>query len=107
MGEQIIKRITRAVRAADEKFKRVGGSSRHWVIECLMPCLETEGLMICSRETHTEINTRIAALEAELAAWREAARWATTEYSGVGHREDKPGGLPAAMVALMDLLDIG
>lgn len=47
MSEQEhIKAITRAVRKADEQFERSGGSSRHWVIECLLPELEKEGLEV-------------------------------------------------------------
>jgi hypothetical protein len=44
-GEMIAK-ITRAVRAADEMFEKSGGSSRHWVRECLLHCLDEEGLKI-------------------------------------------------------------
>lgn len=42
----LLARITKAVRLADRKFEKVGGSSRHWVRECLLPELETEGLAI-------------------------------------------------------------
>jgi hypothetical protein len=41
-----VRTITRAVRAADEAFETVGGSSRHWVRECLLPALEDEGLEV-------------------------------------------------------------
>lgn len=43
---EMIARITKAVRAADEEFKTVGGSTRHWVRECLLSCLQAEGLRI-------------------------------------------------------------
>ena len=43
---EILKAITRAVRKADEGFKTTGGSSRHWVCEQFLPCLEEGGLTI-------------------------------------------------------------
>ena len=43
---EIISKVTRAVRCADEKFKTTGGSSRHWVTECFLEFLEDEGLVI-------------------------------------------------------------
>ena len=46
---ELVRKVTRAVRKADKHFDKVGGSSRHWVIECLLPCLEEEGLEIVSR----------------------------------------------------------
>lgn len=42
--------ITRAVRQADKNFEESGGSSRHWVRECFLPCLELEGLEIVKVE---------------------------------------------------------
>lgn len=42
----LLARITKAVRCADRKFEQVGGSSRHWVRECLLPELEAEGLAV-------------------------------------------------------------
>ena len=41
--------ITAAVRAADLDFESVGGSSRHYVRECLIPHLEAVGLVIVKR----------------------------------------------------------
>jgi len=38
--------ITAAVRAADLAFESSGGSSRHYVRECLIPHLEAAGLVI-------------------------------------------------------------
>ena len=38
--------ITAAVRAADLAFESSGGSSRHYVRECLIPQLEAAGLVI-------------------------------------------------------------
>lgn len=43
--EQVAK-ITEAVRAADNDFESSGGSSRHWVRECLLPHLTAAGLRI-------------------------------------------------------------
>jgi hypothetical protein len=47
---EMIARITRAVRSADEHFKDVGGSTRHWVRECLLAALEEEGLEIVEKK---------------------------------------------------------
>lgn len=44
--KDLVSRVTRAVRNADQKFNNVGGSSRHWVIECFLPALEDEGLAL-------------------------------------------------------------
>jgi hypothetical protein len=41
-----VAKITAVVREADQDFERVGGSSRHWVRECLLPRLEAAGLRI-------------------------------------------------------------
>tara|TARA_R110000851_G_scaffold33896_4_gene90393 strand:+ start:1463 stop:1645 length:183 start_codon:yes stop_codon:yes gene_type:complete len=40
------KRITAAVREADSVFEKTGGSTRHYVRECLMPILEKNGLEV-------------------------------------------------------------
>jgi hypothetical protein len=39
-------KLTKAVRKADQLFEDLGGSSRHWVSECFLPCLEEEGLRV-------------------------------------------------------------
>jgi hypothetical protein len=33
------RRLTEAVREADRAFEQVGGTSRHYVLECLLPSL--------------------------------------------------------------------
>lgn len=43
---ELVARITRAVREADEGFQKSGGSSRHWVRECFLPMLAKHGLKI-------------------------------------------------------------
>lgn len=45
---EIIKRLTAAMREADETFETVGGSTRHYVRDCLLPILEKHGLDIGS-----------------------------------------------------------
>jgi hypothetical protein len=50
MDDELVAKITRAVRVADEQFEESGGSSRHWVRECFLPCLEAEGLEIHAKE---------------------------------------------------------
>ena len=43
---KVLEQVTSAVRRADETFEHVGGSSRHWVRDCLFPELEKRGLTI-------------------------------------------------------------
>lgn len=47
---ELIRRVTAAVRQADAQFEHAGGSSRHWVRECLFPCLDEAGLRIVAEE---------------------------------------------------------
>ncbi len=49
--------ITRVVRLADDAFRASGGTSRHWVIECLLPALEDEGLRIVRSELVDQLPT--------------------------------------------------
>ena len=51
MDVEIMKRLTRAVRVADKRFMQTGGPTRRYVIECLAPCLEEEGLTVCPSDT--------------------------------------------------------
>jgi len=44
----LVKQITLAVRIADKKFEDVGGSTRHWVRDCLLPELTDAGLDVIS-----------------------------------------------------------
>lgn len=39
----LVAEITGIVRASDEEFESVGGSTRHWVRECFLPRLEGAG----------------------------------------------------------------
>ena len=43
-SNDIVRRITAAVRRADDDFERSGGSSRHWVHECFIPALADFGI---------------------------------------------------------------
>ena len=45
-AQRVIKQVTEVVRAADRAFESSGGSSRHWVREQFIPCLEDAGLRI-------------------------------------------------------------
>lgn len=45
-----VRRLTSAMREADQAFERVGGSTRHHVRDCLMPALEKEGLAVVDAE---------------------------------------------------------
>jgi hypothetical protein len=51
----LISKITRAVRNADSKFDRIGGTSRHWTIECFLPELENENLVILTKNQFSEL----------------------------------------------------
>lgn len=42
----LVAAVTAAVREADLDFESTGGSSRHYVRECLLPALERAGLSI-------------------------------------------------------------
>lgn len=41
---EISKRVTRAVRLADLDFQKIGGTTMHYVHECLLPALEENGI---------------------------------------------------------------
>jgi len=47
---ELVRRMTLAMREADEMFETVGGSTRHHVRECLLPVLEKHGLGISLRK---------------------------------------------------------
>lgn len=44
----IARQLTQAVRNADRNFEKVGGSSRHYVHDCLLPALAEQGLEVRS-----------------------------------------------------------
>ena len=43
---ELIRRMTAAMREADPIFERVGGSTRHYVRDCLMPVLAKHRLQL-------------------------------------------------------------
>ena len=45
---QAVAVITNIIREADSIFEKVGGSSRHWVRDCLLPLLHKHDLIIVS-----------------------------------------------------------
>jgi hypothetical protein len=45
-ADDLLQDVTQVVRDADEDFKSVGGSSRHWVRDCFLPRLEAAGLSV-------------------------------------------------------------
>ena len=57
--------ITKAVREADNAFETVGGSTRHWVRECLLPALQVRGFVIIRLNSLTPAAARRAAEEME------------------------------------------
>jgi len=42
----VVNAVTGIVRAADQHFERVGGSSRHWVRDCFLPMLNRAGWVV-------------------------------------------------------------
>ena len=44
MSEDIVDRLTQAVRVADRQFEETGGTTRHYINECLLSALEKYGL---------------------------------------------------------------
>lgn len=43
---ELERRLTLAVREADQYFKHIGGSSRHWVRECFIPACAQAGVVL-------------------------------------------------------------
>jgi len=41
--QKLIELLTSIVREADESHEQVGGSTRHWVRDCLLPTVEARG----------------------------------------------------------------
>ena len=48
---ELVRRMTAAMREADETFERVGGSTRHHVRDCLLPILAKHGLELRLAQT--------------------------------------------------------
>ena len=46
MDDACVTALTRAVREADQEFLTVGGSTRHFVRDCLLPALHSNGLAV-------------------------------------------------------------
>ena len=44
--DDIVDRLTRAIRIADRQFETTGGTTRHYVNDCFLPALEKCGLLI-------------------------------------------------------------
>ena len=45
-GNGLVDSLTAAMREADETFQRVGGSTRHYVRDCLLPILWMHGITV-------------------------------------------------------------
>ena len=56
----IERRLTAAVREADQAFERVGGSTRHYVNDCLLPMLEAAGLSVVDTAHLRGLEVRLA-----------------------------------------------
>ena len=64
--ETVVKELTAVMRKADKVFERVGGSTRHYVRDCLLPLMADAGLFVSSSEQAARLAERdeqIAALE--------------------------------------------
>lgn len=48
-----IRILTQIARSADKCFEKIGGSSRHWVRDCFLPCAEKEGWRIILKRIDT------------------------------------------------------
>lgn len=82
----IERRLTAAVREADQAFTTSGGSSRHWVHECFLPSLEKARLAIVDAlvPTHLEGYRRdCESLAKKLDAAERRAEKAELDYRGV------------------------
>ena len=77
--------ITQAVREADEWFKKVGGSSRHWVDDCFMPMLKKQGLDIFKAQEVYDIEAAKAEADAEIERLKSKLR----ELSNIAHAAHK------------------
>ncbi len=44
--KELVRRLTAAMREADESFEKIGGGTRHRVRDCLLPVLESHGLKL-------------------------------------------------------------
>lgn len=47
---EIAKKLTQAMRSADEVFKVSGGSTRHYINECLLPAIAEVGLCVIKKQ---------------------------------------------------------
>ena len=65
MDAILLDEITSAVREADDWFKKIGGSSRHWVDDCFLPMLKKRGIDIFKAQEVYDCESRLAAAEAE------------------------------------------
>jgi hypothetical protein len=59
----ISQRLTAAIRKADVEFESVGGSSRHYVAECLEPAITAAGLAVVEASELASLTTRAVAAE--------------------------------------------
>lgn len=95
----IIHRATKAVRAADTKFKKVGGTSRHWIHECFLPELEREGL----RLVDDNIRTYNPATHVCVSRETEERVAKIIEYDVCGRENCKCGELAAELRAALEV----
>jgi hypothetical protein len=91
-------RLTAAMREADRAFESVGGSTRHFVHDCLMPALEAARLSVVDAyvPVHLESANRdvdslarkLDAAERAVAALREAQDGKSTAIDGLVRQRD-------------------
>ena len=65
MDAILLDEITSAVREADDWFKKIGGSSRHWVDDCFLPMLKKRGIDIFKAQEVYDCESRLATVDVE------------------------------------------
>jgi len=63
-ADEVLIRLTKAMRAADKTFESVGGSTRRYVRDCLLPELESAGIRLEAAQSsgHPEEEVKKAVL---------------------------------------------
>ena len=78
-SEDNVKIITKCVREADIIFHDVGGTTRHWVMDCFLPAIEKAGLCITKENILRERDE----LRAKLGRVKRLAVAALYEYDTI------------------------
>lgn len=84
--KEAIEKVTAAMREADPLFEEVGGSTRHYVRDLLLPILEKSGFAFGKHESTSPTTDRVAVMEEALKAARKALAgcYDVNDYPGDG-----------------------